>query len=71
MFRILCYPYFFHVLYALVTFAIEPMLHIRRNKALANQASGLNNLIALIGGLVALKFCLLEDHFDDTQQWEL
>ena len=37
-------------------------LHIKPNKALTNRASGVNKLLALIGGLVALKFCLLKDH---------
>ena len=32
---------------------------------------GVNKLLALIGSLVALKFRLLKDPFDHTQQWEL
>ena len=44
----------------------KAVLHINPNKALASRASGVNKLLALIGCLVALKFCLLKDHFDQT-----
>ena len=39
-------------------------LYLKPNKALANRASGVNKLLALIGDLVAVKFCLPLDHFD-------
>ena len=35
---------------------------VKPNKALANWATGVNKLLALVGGLIALKFCLLKDH---------
>ena len=48
-----------------------PGLHIKPIKALANRASGVNKLLALIGDFLALKFCLPIDHFYHTQQSEL
>ena len=40
--------------------------YIKPNKWLANRASVVNKLLALIGCLVALKFSLLKYHFDHT-----